>query len=176
MADKHSKLSLEEVQSLLDYNPETGVFRWKVSHVNKVCEGSVAGHYAKLGYVQLRIDGVMYQAHRLAWFMCYGKWPEHNIDHINGDGLDNRIVNLRDVPQKLNLRNCRARTDNTSGVTGVSWDKGKSKWAVRIYADGKSLFLGRFAEFEDAVKARKDAEPKYGFTERHGKKLYEWVD
>ena len=175
MANKYSKLSLEKVQSLLDYNPETGVFRWKISTSNCIKVGQIAGNVFTpskgIHYRQTSLYGKKYSLHRLAWFMYYGKWPEYNIDHINGDGLDNRISNLRDVPQTINGKNCRFSKNNTSGATGVNWYKRDSVWESFVHVNRKKIFLGRFKDFNEAVKARKDAENKYGFTERHGEKL-----
>ena len=75
--------------------------------------------------------GVRLMAHRVAWAIYYGVWPTGMIDHINGDGLDNRICNLRDVTHKENARNSRRKATNKSGCSGVMRDKHKKKWVAQ---------------------------------------------
>jgi hypothetical protein len=102
-----------------------------------------------------------------------GKWPKDQIDHKNGIRNDNRIDNLDDVSCEKNLRKQKLRYDNTSGVTGVSnWitKNGCEIWSAYIYTNGKKKDLGHFDNLEDAIKARKAADKKYGFHEDHGKK------
>jgi hypothetical protein len=83
------------------------------------------------------------------------------VDHINGDKLDNRKSNLRLCTHAENGRNLKVKTTNKTGVAGVSWDKARNKWAARIKLNYKGIYLGRFDRFDDAVKARKSAENKY---------------
>lgn len=83
------------------------------------------------------------------------------IDHINGNRLDNRLENLRFVNRTQNNMNKGLRCDNTSGYTGVAWDKSKGKWVVQIQIDGKNKHIGRYASKKDAVNARIKAEEKY---------------
>lgn len=83
------------------------------------------------------------------------------VDHINGNTMDNRKCNLRIVTPKINLMNRTMQPSNTSGVTGVTWFKRDSKWMAQIIVDGKHIHLGYYEKFEDAVKARKEAEEKY---------------
>lgn len=99
-------------------------------------------------------------AHRIV--MDAGDYDFNNpVDHINGNTLDNRRQNLRIVTVRQNVLNTSIRKDNTSGVTGVCWDKRKQKWLVRIYDNGKEINLGYFNDFENAVQVRKEAEEKY---------------
>lgn len=83
------------------------------------------------------------------------------VDHINGDKLDNRRCNLRIVKKELNPINCKKYKNNTSGVKGVSWNKKLSKWQVNINVNKKTIYLGVYSDFEEAVKIRKEAEYKY---------------
>lgn len=109
--------------------------------------------------------------HRVVWEEANGPIPEGlDIDHINGDTRDNRLSNLRVVTHSDNLKNCKRRTDNKSGVTGVRWDKVRSKWAVQITSQGNKLALGRFDDWFEAVCARKSADNYYGFHENHGRR------
>lgn len=108
-------------------------------------------------------------AHRVIWLLAHKEWPKNQIDHINGDASDNRLVNLRDVTASENLRNQRRSRNNTSGVLGVSWNKTEQKWRVQIMADGRNKTVGQFVEIEDAIAVRKAAEKLYGFHENHGR-------
>jgi len=102
----------------------------------------------------MRISGRMYRAHRLAWLYVHGKWPENEIDHINGVRSDNRISNLRDATTAENRQNHAIRRDNTSTVPGVDWHKSVQKWRVRIRVPGKRITVGFFKNLEDAAAAR----------------------
>ena len=99
----------------------------------------------------------------------YGVVPI-GIDHINGNSLDNRIKNLRNVPQTENTKNLKIPTSNTSGVHGVYWSKVRSKWIAGIGICGKTYNLGGFTDIKEAKKVRKDAEKEHGFHENHGRK------
>ena len=83
------------------------------------------------------------------------------IDHINGNGLDNRIVNLRVCTNVENNRNKNVIKRNTSGITGVSWNKNYQKWHTYIKSNYQHIFLGYFSDKKDAIKVRKQAEEKY---------------
>ncbi len=115
------------------------------------------------GYRCGRLFNRQIKAHRAIWALANGEWPEA-IDHINGDRSDNRLTNLRCVTTAENNRNMRRRSDNSSGVTGIYWDKPKEMWTAHVCGQ----HLGRFAKFADAVSARKQAELKFGFHENHG--------
>jgi hypothetical protein len=132
----------DRLKYLLDYNPETGIFIWKVSR--RVRSGDVAGYTNDRGYVLVRVDGKLYKAHRLAWFYVHGVWPDE-IDHIHGNRSDNRISQLRDVPHSGNAQNIRAaRRDNASGLLGVSLHKASGKYVAQIQLDKKKHYLGLF--------------------------------
>lgn len=74
------------------------------------------------------------------------------VDHINGNGLDNRRSNLRLVTHAENARNSGAHRDSKSGVKGVTWDKRRSRWVARIMVNGRTTNLGRFEHLEDAAE------------------------
>jgi hypothetical protein len=177
----------EYLRQLLRYEPETGKLFWRERPASsfkpaaRSAEHRAANWNAKNagrpaftsdngdGYLTGRVLGNLYRAHRVIWAMHHGAWPSGDVDHINGNRMDNRIANLRDATKSENARNSAKRRDNTSGICGVCWHRHSGKWMVRIKAGGKSVFLGRFANLEDAVKAREMAEKRIGgFTERHG--------
>ena len=93
--DKLSELDLSNLKDLLDYDYKSGFFFWKVRSSARARIGNVAGGVENSGYRRIRIKGEAYLAHRLAWYYYYGRIPEIDIDHINGNKDDNRIENLR---------------------------------------------------------------------------------
>lgn len=148
------------LKEVLGYNEITGVFTWLVnrnSYRGKVKVGAVANNVSAHGYIRIGIDGTRYQAHRLAWFYVYGKWPRSQIDHINRDRLDNRISNLREASDAQNKQNLGLNSRNTSGVTGVTWDKQRQKWFAKINHNYKQIPLGRFDNIQDATNAYAEA-------------------
>jgi hypothetical protein len=147
----------------LIYDPFTGVFRWKKPPCAKIKANDIAGHLNKNGYRRIRIDGVYYLAHRLAWLYVYGYMPENEIDHKDRNPKNNAISNLRESSHQCNMRNSKKQKNNQSGVTGVYFVKSRGKWAARIWIDDKCVFLGHHDDFVLAVRARWEAEKKYGF-------------
>jgi hypothetical protein len=118
-------------------------------------------------YRRVRVNGKAYFAHRLIWLYVRGYFPEQ-IDHINGNGLDNRLINLRGSDSTGNSRNRRKYASNTSGHTGVYRCKPHSKWQVKIKINGVQKHLGYFHDINEAIKARKQAEIEHGFHVNHG--------
>lgn len=156
-------ITQEELKSKLCYDPLTGVFTWIARNTNKTKPGDQVGCLDGAGCVNIWVHGKSYRAHRLAFLWIEGYFPENEVDHINRNKADNRWCNLREVSTQCNSRNRGVRKTNSSGVTGV-YPHGKlSKWVSQITENGKSHFLGQFKNFEDAVKARWEAEKKYGF-------------
>jgi hypothetical protein len=158
-----------EIRDALNYEYATGDFTWRKSRGSRAQAGDKAGSLAKNGNLDIRLDGVSYKAHRLAWKIFYGKDPADQIDHIDGDKTNNRFANLRVVDNTENQRNAKRPSNNTSGHIGVTWDKANSKWAAQIMVDGKTIRLGRFASKAEAIAARKAAEVLHGFHENHGR-------
>ncbi len=174
-----TELTQEYLKECLHYSPDTGVFTWlerPLEHFksdsyfkswNRKYSGKVAGSAKKqwrTSYILIRINSKTYRAHRLAWLHHQGEFPKNQIDHIDGNGLNNKINNLRDVTHGENMRNKRLQLNNTSGVKGVYWRKLKQKWQADICISGKRNHLGYFKNKEDAAAARKEAELKHGYT------------
>jgi hypothetical protein len=160
---KKPPLTAEYVKSILNYNPATGRFVWKYrndvgSRWNSRFAGEIAGSFDSNNYLQIGINSSLYRAHRLAWLIVTGKWPQFEIDHEDGDVFNNKWSNLREATHQENLRNQKMPSNNTSGVKGVSWHKRDQKWQVQIKIDGTSTHLGYFDSFDEAVAVRKLAE------------------
>lgn len=136
------------VARLLEYDPDTGVFKSR----GRVAAGDVAGTLSR-GYLYIRVEGERHFAHRLAWLMCHRRWPEAALDHIDLDKTNNRIANLRLATGTENGINTRRRVDNTSGTKGVYWHNGGKRWVAEIHRGGKKIYLGIFSRREDAASA-----------------------
>ena len=140
-------LTQARLHELLSYDPETGIMRWRVNK-GAVRAGQIAGNLTR-GYLQLMVDGHPTVVHRFIWFYVYGKWPDRNIDHIDGNKSNNRLCNLRDVTQAMNIQNeIKPRSNNKSGFLGVKANRGL--WKAEISVHGKTKFLGRFKTPEEA--------------------------
>lgn len=152
MKRKEALVSVAYIREILNYCPETGILTWKKRVANRVRIGDVAG-YSDGKKITFGIKGKLYLAHRVAWVLVHGEWPEQDIDHINGNPLDNRLENLRSVPHTANMFNRKKYANNTSGFKGVVFHKGSQKWTASITANNKAKFLGNFDRKEDAAKA-----------------------
>lgn len=152
------EITVNALKEVLRYDVETGNFIWLVGG-GRNSAGAVAGHKGDR-YRHIGVLGITTRVHRLVWFWHHGKWPDHGIDHINGDRFDNRIENLRDVPQKINNQNWRkARKDSKCGLAGVRM--GECAWVASIFSNGKNYHLGSFATKEAAHDAYLQAKRKY---------------
>jgi hypothetical protein len=155
-----------KLRELWNYDPETGKFIWKI-HTHGYGGGVRIGDEAgtpKDGYVSLHHLGINYRAHILAWFWQTGELPPKGfeIDHRNTIRNDNRFDNLRLLKRSgNNLNHTGPRTDNTTGFRGVHRGSRGKAWFARITIDKKIIHLGTYQTFEEAVKAREQAETKY---------------
>ena len=139
-------INADILRSLLDYDPNTGVFTWRVARRGGAQRNSVAGSKNRLGYVKIHICGKSYWAHRLAWLYIYGVWPSDFIDHINCEAGDNRIANLRIATNAQNMANRRKRVFGLpKGVV-----KNGKKFRARICVDRKLRCLGTYDTPEEA--------------------------
>jgi hypothetical protein len=146
-------LTAENLRERLHYNPETGLFTWlkppKCTWISKTA-GST-----KDRYVRIFLYGESHHAHRLAWLYVYGEWPKKDIDHINRDGRDNRMANLRLASRSENLGNTTARKNNTTGFKGVC--RHQSRFRAMIKKDGVLQHLGVFDTPQQAHAAYREA-------------------
>lgn len=177
MFTEHIKAA--RLHDFFSYDKKTGALFWRKRSVtlfrsesaaktwNTRYAGKRAG-YRSRGYVFINLSPYLLCAHRVVWAMHHSQWPSDEVDHINGDGEDNRIVNLRVADPGTQRQNMPMRRDNTSGHVGVY--RSGARWVAQIKPRGqKTQHLGSFSIFEDAVRARTAAERTYGFHHNHGR-------
>lgn len=171
----------EYVRECLDYDQDTGKFRWRVRPVghfpkrpmrdcvawNANYAGKIAGSRHSKNTIRIVIDRHIFYAHRLAWLIAHGFPVPAIIDHIDGDPANNRIGNLRAAKNGDNTANARIPKNNRLGVKGVRLHK-HGTFEARVGGGGRSHYLGHFTTLEEAVKARRDAaERLHGKFARH---------
>lgn len=153
-------LTQKYLKEQIDYDHETGIFYWKKPRKGRNTN-KPAGCSAKClhtSYLRIRLDGKYYKAHRLAWLYMYGEMPKGVIDHIDRNGENNSISNLRDVSQSKNMSNRRLNTNSKSRVKGVC--KSGRSWIAYINHGNKSKYLGCYKDKFNAICARKSEENK----------------
>ena len=159
-----SSLTVEALKLVIRYEPETGLFFW---HGGRGARKSSrpAGNLNMTGYRSIRVLNCDVKAHRLAWFMTYGKWPSNSLDHINRNRDDNRIANLREATRLEQSANRTRHKLNKSGCRGVE-EKPNGRWQASIRMNGKRVHLGRFGSKEEA-RAAYDRAALAHFGERY---------
>jgi len=175
-------VELKLLREAVSYDPETGVLTWlerpaahfKTTRAASTMNSTFAGKPAFIyvnnhGYKMGGIFNKKITAHRAAFALMTGRWPDEEIDHINGNRSDNRWENLREVTAFQNHQNQKKPKHNKSGFIGVSWNKASEKWVAYIGANGEFLHLGFFPCVTSAAIARRAAEVKFGFHENHGR-------
>ena len=175
------------VANLLDYDPSTGLLTWRprepLTRGDRNFNTRFAGKPAFTsqrpdGYFEGAIHNRLYRAHRVAWAVVHGVWPD-KIDHINGDRSDNRLTNLRSVTVAENCLNLRLRSSNKSGRIGVSWFARDGKWRASGYINRRVTNLGHFDDLNEAIAVRERFERDHGYHSNHGRALHvatgEWL-
>jgi hypothetical protein len=148
----HRPLTQARLHELLEYDQETGDFRWRKRKAIRIAAGQIAGGVSKpSGYWLICIDGCLYRAHQLAWLYVTGQWGRPLIDHRDGNPANNRWSNLRCATRSENSHNRGLQRNNTSGFKGVSLHKGK--WRAQIRKDGRIRVLGAFPTPQEAHAA-----------------------
>ena len=175
-------METETLKQIVSYDPETGRLTWLPRPLSMFkCLRDCAAWNAKYagqiafnttwpnGYKAGHIFKKTQLAHRVAWALATGEWPDSQIDHVNGDRSDNRLVNLRKATPEDNQKNTKQRIDNTSGVKGVDFQKSSGLWRARIVHNKRRVEIGKFINYDCAVAARKAAEREYGYHPNHGR-------
>lgn len=147
---------VEYVRLKLDYDPETGILRWRHNRHSLDGKANIAGCVVTGGYRMIGFGGKRYMEHRIVWLHVYGEWPgDRDIDHINGDRCDNRIANLRLADRSHNNANRGVDVRNMIGLKGV--ERTNSKWRARIHKGGRRFELGVYSTPEAANAAYEEA-------------------
>lgn len=149
------------------YDADTGMITRKVRSGSQP-RGREPGCLDRDGYIKICVYGKFFFAHRIAWLLHFGEWPEEPVDHMDGNPVNNKISNLRLANRSVNGKNRALARNNSSGCCGVVWASSAGKWQAQIKSDGVSRYLGVYDNMLDAAAARKSAENRFGFSDRHG--------
>jgi hypothetical protein len=141
---------------------------WNSRFAGKRAGSSASGQARK--YRTVSIYGVPLKVHRVVFALHHGRWPEGDVDHIDGNIYNNDPSNLREVNHATNCRNQKLRSTNTSGCMGVHFDKRRGVYAVSISADGSKIHIGSYPSVEHAEIARRAAAKALGYHKNHGRK------
>ena len=166
MNTKKIDITRRELKEVLEYDENTGVFRWKVANNNRVKVGGLAGCLDSNNYLCITYRSKKYYAHRLAWSYVYGKFPKGLIDHIDGNPSNSAITNLRECSYAENQRNYKIPVTNKSGFKGVHWNKITEMWIASARISGGKKTLGSYSTPEEASKVYND------FTKAHYGEFY----
>ncbi len=161
-------LTLEQLQARLNYNSETGIFTWLPGQTRPRIKKESAGTKND-GYIKIQISKAKYilNSSRLAWLYFYKKWPDKQIDHIDGNRENNAIKNLREATPQQNSQNRKRKKTASSKYKGMLWHKRLKKWQPMIVVNKKIIYLGLFKNEEEAAEAHRLAAEKY-----HGEYAY----
>lgn len=166
------EIPLEYFESKLLYGRHTGCLVWRSGPYKGREVGCVvsnkAGNEYRFFTLSYKGKSCNFMAHQVIWFLCCGYWAQE-LDHENGNGLDNKLTNLRPVTRSINNKNHRKQSNNSSGLSGVSWIKNRSKWRAYTTHEDRQVILAYSADLFEVVCARKVWELNNGYTERHGK-------
>ncbi len=160
------ELTQQLLHKLFDYDPDTGILICKQPRVH-LKTGEIIGCLQNTGYLSTSIGKKSYLVHRLIWLYVKGYLPEQ-VDHINHNKLDNRWINLREVSNTENTRNCSISKNSKTKINGVSFMPTLNKYRAYIMVNRKHIHLGVFKTIEEALIARKNADSYYGFHVNHG--------
>jgi hypothetical protein len=142
----------QQIREFMKYDERTGALTWIKSR-GRGRAGVVIGRVNKDGYLGVNFYRYSYLCHRIAWFLAKDSWPKNQIDHINGDKIDNRLCNLREATHRLNGENRRKpQPNNSTGFLGVTVTK-SGKYQAQIAARGQRIYLGLFGTAEEASNA-----------------------
>lgn len=160
-------LPLSTILQTFEYNLAEGTLFWKNPKSRKLKPGAVAGTINSQGYIQIQYNRVIYRAHRLLFTIHAGRTPNGEIDHIDGNRVNNSISNLREVTKTENVRNSRLQFRNNTGVIGVM-QTANGKYEARITVNNRSIYLGRYTTLAEATAVRQAASLRHHFHRNHG--------
>lgn len=139
------------LKEILDYNPDTGIFKWKIQVSNRVKIGSIAGSSAEYRTHHIKINSRHYENSKLAWLYVYGEFPKNLLNYIDGDKHNTSILNLREATKSdVQFYRKVRQSNNTTGYKGVTYNSRYKKYYASIRVKGKSIYLG---QCDDALSA-----------------------
>jgi hypothetical protein len=173
MAEREA-LTAAYLRSILHYNPETGVFTWRIDfgRWGQLKAGTRADYPARSNgvyrYNRINIGRHRIYAHLAAWIYMTGEWPKLQIDHRDTNKTNNRWLNLREASPSENGCNVSLKTNNKSGEKNVSWSNTYNKWEVILYKDKKRIYAGRYADINVARSVAREKRAKlHGAFAKH---------
>lgn len=143
-------MNQSDLKHIFDYDPQSGFLKWKNPRSTKFKAGDIAGSYREDGYIQIKLSGKMYLAHRLIWMYLYGE-EVNCIDHINHNRSDNRAENLRAANKSQNGANRKKCKNNSTGFKGVC--KKKTRYTASLISNGTRINMGYYDTHEKAYSA-----------------------
>lgn len=153
--NKIAALTAERLREWIHYDPETGAFTWKKNRNNRSRAGCRAGTISARGYYVILFEGMIHYGQRLAWLYVYGEWPKNQMDHIDGDCLNNRMNNLREATHSQNSHNRKKNRNNTTGFIGVTKKKSTGKYVAQAVVNNHVRHIGTYRTAEEASEAYK---------------------
>jgi len=191
-----NRITHEQLLEIIQYDDYTGEFTWKKRNCelflhckhpehqknvwnSKYSEATIIRTLTQKNkktdyiYISYRLNGINYSilGHVAAWLYVNKAYPKDQIDHIDQNGLNNSIKNLREANNSLNQKNGSLKSTNTSGFAGVSWNKAAKAWRVQISSDGTKYFGGYFKNIDNAIEKRKEMNIQYGFAKNFGREI-----
>lgn len=163
-SDEFPALTQDELKRVIEYNPDTGEFYWRVKASKNIAVGSLAGSVNAQNYWQIRLYGKVWLGHRLAWVYVFGRWPSQ-IDHIDRDRRNNRISNLREVSGTDNQLNRGIQANNKTGHRGIHYSDRRREYVLQLSLKGTRVHCSYHKDIEDAVLVRdRVATQIYGYN------------
>ena len=174
-------ITRKDVLNNFTYDKELGGLLWSVDRGSNKVKGINAGTVhtdnrkgkGERKEIRIKFNNVTYPVHRLVWLYIHGEWPDE-IDHLDGDTLNNKLENLRSCTRLDNQKNIKVRKDTKTGINGVGVQKSTGRYQVRIVIDydggRRRKFLGYFDQIWDAICVRKSADNKYNYHLNHGRR------
>ena len=175
-SDRRILPELDLLRQILSYDPATGYITyldrpndmfssdraansWRTQYLGERAGSNITRDGRT--YCQIELFNVKYNAHRLAWKIYYGEDPPDIIDHIDGDGSNNKIENLRAATIFQNGWNAKKSSRNKSGYKGVSFNTQRNKWRAAIHVNKKTILIGYYSTPQEASEAYQKASAAY---------------
>lgn len=146
-------ITQKRLKEVLNYDPETGIFTWKIKISKKIIVGTEPRSLNRYGYKRIRIDKRDYMAHRLAFLYMTGEFPKDQVDHINRIRTDNRFCNLRNASNAQNQWNKSKLRNNSTGFKGIHFANRERRFVAKVNVENKTICIGYFKELKCAVEA-----------------------